>query len=80
MLFNDLRKRVKMFFRTFRAHLVSSEYNHHVYTKALTLSYSFHELVDEASLAGIAAILPELRLLIQQYFYIVDYVGSLYGQ
>jgi hypothetical protein len=55
-----------MFFRTFRAHLVSSEYNHHVYTKALTLSYSFHELVDEASLVGIAAILPELRLLIQE--------------
>ena len=69
-----------MFFRTFRAHLVSSEYNHHVYTKALTLSYSFHELVDEASLVGIAAILPELRLLIQEYFDIVDYVGSLYGQ
>ena len=65
-----------MFFRTFRAHLVSSEYNHHVYTKALTLSYSFHELVDEASLVGIAAILPHLHLLIQQYFDITNYVGS----
>ena len=64
----------------YRAHLLSREYNHHVYAKAPTRAYSFHELGDEASLVGIAAILPELCLLIQQYFDIVDYVGSLYGQ
>jgi len=29
---------------------------------------------------GISAILPQLRLLIQQYFDIADYVGSPYGQ
>jgi hypothetical protein len=41
--------------------------------KAPELAFSFHELGDEASL-------PDLRLLIQQYFDIVDYVVSLYGQ
>jgi hypothetical protein len=40
--------------------------------KAPELAFSFHELGDEASL-------PDLRLLIQQYFDIVDYVVSLYG-
>jgi hypothetical protein len=63
----------------YRALLLSSKYNHHVYTKAPAFIYSFHELGDEASLVGIAAILPELCLLIQQYFDIVDYIGSLYG-
>jgi hypothetical protein len=48
------------------AHLLSREYNHHVYTKASG---------DEASLVAITAILPELCLLIQQYFNIVDYIG-----
>jgi len=41
----------------FRTHLLSSEYNHHVYVKATALAYSFHELGDEVSLS-------ELRLLI----------------
>ena len=31
-------------------------------------------------LREIAANLPELCLLIQQYFDIVDYIGSIYGQ
>jgi hypothetical protein len=48
----------------------------HVYAKAPAF---FHELSDEASLVGIVA-LPELRLLIQQYFNIMDYVVSPYGQ
>ena len=55
-------------------HLLGSEYNHHVYTKTPTLAYSFHELGDEASFVGIVANLPELRLLIQQYFDIVYYI------
>ena len=63
-----------------RSLLLSGEYNHHVYAKASELEYSFNELGHESSLVGIAAILPELLFLIQQYFDIVDYVGSLYGQ
>jgi hypothetical protein len=51
----------------------------YVHAKATALVYSFHKLGNEASLVGIAAIFLELRLLIQQYFDIVDYVGSLYG-
>jgi hypothetical protein len=53
----------------------------HIYSEAsiTTLAFSFHELGDEASLVAIT-ILQELRLLIQQYFDNVDYVGSLYGQ
>jgi hypothetical protein len=62
--------------KLYRVHLPSNEYNHHVYAKAPTLTYSFHELGDGSSLVGIAVILPELRLLIQQYFNIVDYVCS----
>jgi hypothetical protein len=57
--------------KPYHAHLLSNEYNHHVYAKAPTLAYSSHELGEEASLVGIAAILSELRLLIQQYFDIV---------
>jgi hypothetical protein len=63
-----------------RAHLLSSEYNHHVYDKTPWLAYSFHELGGDASLVGIIVILPELSLLIQLHFNVVDYVGSLYGQ
>jgi len=63
----------------YRARLLSSEYNHHMYAKAPPLAYSFHELCDKAPLVGSSVILPELRLLIQQYFDIVDYVGSLYA-
>ena len=59
----------------FHVHLLSSEDNNHVYAKAPTLAYSFHEPVDETSLGGIAAFFQELRLLIQQYFNIVHYVG-----
>ena len=44
--------------------------------EATALVYVFHELGYEASLVGIAAILPHLRWLIQQYFDIADYVGS----
>jgi hypothetical protein len=55
-------------------HLLGSEHNQHVYTKTPTLAYSFHELGDEVSFVGIVAILPELRLLIQQYFDIVYYI------
>jgi len=55
-------------------HLLGSEHNNHVYTKTPTLAYSFHELGDEASFVGIVANLPELRLLIQQYFDIVYYI------
>jgi hypothetical protein len=58
--------------KLYRVHLPSNEYNHHIYAKAPTLTYSFHG----SSLVGIAVILPELRLLIQQYFNIVDYVCS----
>jgi hypothetical protein len=53
---------------------------HHVYTKAPALAYSFHDLGNEASLVKIATILPELRLLIQHYIDIVNYVGSFYGK
>jgi hypothetical protein len=67
--------------KPYRVHLLSSEENYHVYVKVPALVYSFHELGDEASLVvGIVTILPELHLLIQQYFDIADYFGSLYGQ
>ena len=66
--------------KPYRAHFLNREYNHHVYAKAPALAYSFHELGDEASLMGSAAILPDQRLLVQQYLDIVDYVGSLYDQ
>jgi hypothetical protein len=66
--------------KPYRAHILSSECIHHLYAKAPSLTYSFHELGNEASLVEISAILPEWCLLIQQYFDIVDYVGSLYGQ
>ena len=67
--------------RTLIAHLFSAvSIYHHVNAKAPALAFSFNELGDEASLVGIAVILPELRLLIQQYFDIMDNVGSLYGQ
>ena len=67
--------------KPYRTHLLSSVYIHHVYSKVPALTYSFHELGYEATLVGITAILPELYLLIQQYFDIVDInVGSLYFQ
>ena len=50
--------------KPYRVHLLSSDYIHHVYVKAPTLVYSFHELGDENPLVGITAILPELHLLI----------------
>jgi hypothetical protein len=49
-------------------HLISSQ--------TIALVYLLHELGYEASLVGNSAILPHLRLLIQQYFDIADYVGS----
>jgi hypothetical protein len=54
----------------------------HIYSvaKATTLVYLFHERSYVASLVGIAAILSQLRLLIQQYFDIADYVVSSYRQ
>jgi hypothetical protein len=54
----------------------------HIYSvaKATTLVYLFHERSYVASLVGIAAILIKLRLLIQQYFDIADYVVSSYRQ
>jgi len=54
----------------------------HIYlvAKSTALVYLFQELGNEASLVGIAAIVPQLRLLIQQYFDIAAYVGSPYGQ
>lgn len=60
--------------------LLSSESNHHVYDKAPSLAYSFHEMGGHVPLVGIIAILPELPLLIQLHCNVVDYVGSLYGQ
>ena len=44
--------------------------------KSTALVYLFHELGYEASLVGIPAILPQLRLLIQQYFDITAYGQS----
>ena len=66
--------------KPYLAHLLSSEYNHHVYPNAPTLGYSFDKPGYEASLVRMSAISPELRWLIHQYFVIVDYVGSLYGK
>ena len=63
-----------------RAHLLSSERNHNFSAKAHTLAYLFHELRDEVSLLGITVMLPELLLLCQQYFDIVDCVCSLWGR
>ena len=74
LFFNNLRKcSSHSFSRTFEwmygeaygAHLPSSEYNHHAYTKAPTLAYSLHELVDEASFEEVATLPPEVRLVIQ---------------
>jgi hypothetical protein len=39
---------------------------HFISSQSYALVYLFHELGYEASLVGIAAILPHLRLLIQQ--------------
>lgn len=58
--------------KPYRAHLLNSEYNYHVYVKAPALAYSYHELGAEVSLVGIPAIFQELRLLIQQYFEVVS--------
>lgn len=85
---NNLRKRTSHnFFRTsecmekpFRTHLLSKEYNHNVYAKAPAHAYSFHELGDEACLLGMATNSSRIAFRIQQYFDIMDYVRSLYGQ
>jgi hypothetical protein len=61
----------------YRAHLLSSEHNHHTYAKAHTLAYTIRELGEEAYFLGITVMLPETRLLFQQYFDIVDCVCSL---
>ena len=61
----------------YSSHLFSSEYNNDVYVKAPSIAHSFHELNDESPIVGIAALLPEWCLLIQQYFDIVDYIDSL---
>jgi hypothetical protein len=50
------------------------------FAKFHALSHSFHDLGDKDLLVGIATDRPDLRLLIQQYFDIVDYFGSLYDQ
>ena len=73
LIFNNLRKRtIHNFFENFgmktEAHLISSQSPASVYL--------FHELGYEVSLVGVAAILPHLPFLIQQYFEIADYVGS----
>ena len=60
-----------------RAHLLSSERNHHFSAKAPTIAYLFHELGDEAYIVGITVMLQVMRLLFQQYFDIVDCVWSL---
>ena len=54
----------------------------HIYSvaKATTLVYLSPARGYVASHVGIAAILSQLRLLIQQYFDIADYVVSFYGQ
>ena len=42
--------------KLYRVHLLSSEYNHHIYAKDPALSSSFHELYDKAYHVGISAI------------------------
>ena len=42
--------------------------HYHVYAKSPAIAYLLHELGGGASLVRIAAILPELRLINQQYF------------
>lgn len=66
--------------KSYRAYFVNSEYKHHVYTKTSTFHYAFHELGDETSLLGIAVMLPELLLSIQQNVDILDHVSLLYDQ
>jgi hypothetical protein len=39
--------------KPYRAHILSSECIHHLYAKAPSLTYSFHELGNEASLVEI---------------------------
>lgn len=74
MIFSELLE------KHYHAHLLSREYNHHVYTKTPALTtYSFHELGEKDSLVGSTTILPQKRLRIQQYVNIVDYIGSVYG-
>jgi hypothetical protein len=46
--------------KPYLAHLLSSVYIHHIYSKVPALTYSFHKLGYEATLVGITAILPEL--------------------
>ena len=46
-MFSELLNECKE--KPYRTHLLSCEYSHHVYTKASTLAYSFHELGDESS-------------------------------
>ena len=46
--------------------------------KIPVLTFSFYELGYKSFLVPIASFLSKLRLLLQHYFDIVDYVGSLY--
>jgi hypothetical protein len=46
----------------------TGDYHISVVADAIALVYVFHELGYGLSLLGIAAILPQLRLLTQQYF------------
>jgi hypothetical protein len=46
----------------------------------LFFNNSFHELGDEACLLGMATNSYKIAFRIQQYFDIMDYVDSLYGQ
>jgi hypothetical protein len=41
---------------------------------------AIYQICSKVPTLGIAIILPELRLLIQQYFDIVDYTSLLYDQ
>ena len=51
-----------------------------VLTQRFAKFHSFHDLGHKDLLVGIVTVRPDLRLLIQQYFDIVDYFGSLYDQ
>jgi len=48
--------------------MLNNEYNHHVYTKVLTLAYLFFPLGDRVFYLRFFAIPTTYRLIIQQYF------------
>ena len=50
----------------YRAQVLSSKYNHHIYDKAHALAYSVRELDDESYIVVITVMLPEMSLLFQQ--------------